>query len=151
MLLSPDKLHPQIQMTHKVFKGAPRQLNDFYCFKMLYLDLCKSHYYCPPLSRKRGDIKSHSSLCLSVCLSVTKTLTLAITFAQGSHSPWKVLEFWVFLEKSLKMNLSLKSPWIKGTFLEISSGSPWFLVLCILNWKFEWIQQIKRYKSKFSP
>ena len=31
--------------------------------------------------------------------------------AQDSHSPWKVLEFWVFLEKSLKMNLSLKSPW----------------------------------------
>ena len=31
---------------------------------------------------------------------------------QGSHSPWKVLEFWVFLEKSLKMNLSVKSPWI---------------------------------------
>ena len=30
---------------------------------------------------------------------------------QGSHSPWKVLKFWVFLEKSLKMNLSLKSPW----------------------------------------
>ena len=26
--------------------------------------------YCPPLSRKHGDIKSHSSLCLSVCLSV---------------------------------------------------------------------------------
>ena len=45
MLPSPDKLHPQIQMTHKVFKGAPCQLNDFYCFKMLYLDLCKSHYY----------------------------------------------------------------------------------------------------------
>ena len=31
---------------------------------------------------------------------------------QGSHSPWKVLKFWVFLEKSLKMNLSFKSPWI---------------------------------------
>ena len=31
---------------------------------------------------------------------------------QGYHSPWKVLEFWDFLEKSLKMYLSLKSPWI---------------------------------------
>ena len=49
------------------------------------------------------------------------------------------------------MNLSLKSPWIKGTFLEISIGSPWILVLCILNWKFEWIQVFKRYKSQFSP
>ena len=47
------------------------------------------HSFCPPLSRKRGDIKSHSSVCPSVrpsvrpslCLSVTKTLTLAITFA----------------------------------------------------------------------
>ena len=37
--------------------------------------------FCPPLSRKRGDIKSHSSIRPSVRLSVTKTLTLAITFA----------------------------------------------------------------------
>ena len=33
-----------------------------------------SLFYCPPLSRKHGDIKSHSSVrpsvCLSVCLSV---------------------------------------------------------------------------------
>ena len=39
--------------------------------------------FCPPLSRKRGDIKSHSSVCLSVSqsvrLSVTKTLTFTIT------------------------------------------------------------------------
>ena len=43
--------------------------------------------YCPPLSRKRGDIKSHSSVCLSVRpsvppsvrLSVTKTLTWLIS------------------------------------------------------------------------
>ena len=39
------------------------------------------HIYCPPLSQKCGDIKSHSSVCPSVCPSVTKTLTLAITFA----------------------------------------------------------------------
>ena len=48
--------------------------------------------YCPPLSRKRGDIKSHSSVRpsvpLSVCLSVTKTLTLAITFALLQIEPW---------------------------------------------------------------
>ena len=49
------------------------------------------------------------------------------------------------------MNLSLKRPSIKGTFLEISIGSPWFLVLCILNWNFEWLEQIKKYKSQFSP
>ena len=42
------------------------------------------HYFCPPLSRKRGDIKSHSSvrpsLPPSVRLSVTKTLTWLISF-----------------------------------------------------------------------
>ena len=43
---------------------------------------------CPPLSRKRGDIKSHSSVCLSVCPSVTKTLTLAITFALLQVELW---------------------------------------------------------------
>ena len=50
------------------------------------------HSYCPPLSRKRGDIKSHSSVrpsvCLSVCPSVTKTLTLAITFALLQIELW---------------------------------------------------------------
>ena len=93
------------------------------------------------------------SLCTTVYLSQQRTIKLAIV-KQGSQSPWKVLEFWGFLEMSLKMNLSLKSPWILGTFLEISIGtkcSPWFHVLCILNWKFEWIQQIKRYKNQFSP
>ena len=48
--------------------------------------------FCPPLSRKRGDIKSHLSVCpsvpLSVRLSVTKTLTLAITFALLQVEPW---------------------------------------------------------------
>ena len=33
--------------------------------KVRWVDDC-----CPPLSRKRGDIKSHSSVPLSVCLSV---------------------------------------------------------------------------------
>ena len=65
------------------------------------------------------------------------------------------------LEKSLNVGFSLKSPWkwicpwkvleFRGTFLELSIGSPWFLVLCILNLMFEWIQQIKRYKSQFFP
>ena len=40
--------------------------------------------YCPPLSRKRGDIKSHSS----VRPSVTKTLTLAITFVLLQIELW---------------------------------------------------------------
>ena len=39
---------------------------------------------CPPLSQKRGDIKSHSSVCLSVCLSlclsVTKNFNLGNSF-----------------------------------------------------------------------
>ena len=59
------------------------------CYKRL------SHF-CPPLSRKHGDIKSHSSACLSiplsvrpsVCPSVTKTLTLAITFALLQVELW---------------------------------------------------------------
>ena len=54
--------------------------------------------FCAPLSRKRGDIKSHSSVCLSVrpsvCLSVTKTLTLAVTFALLQVEPWYLT--WVF-------------------------------------------------------
>ena len=53
---------------------------------------CLIYIYCPPLSRKRGDIKSHSSVCLSVspsvCPSVTKTLTLAITFALLQIELW---------------------------------------------------------------
>ena len=47
-------------------------------------------HYCPPLSRKRGDIKSHF-VRLSVCLSVRlsqKTLTLAITFALLQIELW---------------------------------------------------------------
>ena len=40
--------------------------------------------YCRPLARKRGDIKSHSS----VHPSVTKTLTLAITFALVQVELW---------------------------------------------------------------
>ena len=43
---------------------------------------------CPPLSRKRWDIKSHSSVRHSVPLSVTKTLTLAITFALLQVELW---------------------------------------------------------------
>ena len=35
-------------------------------------------HFCPPLSQKHGDIKSHSSVCHSVRPSVTKTLTLGI-------------------------------------------------------------------------
>ena len=46
------------------------------------------HTFCPPLSRKRGDIKSHLSVCPSVCPSVTKTLTLAITFALLQIELW---------------------------------------------------------------
>ena len=60
------------------------------CWSMKYTMNWK--HYCPPLLRKRGDIKSHSSvcpsLCLSVRLSVTKTLTLAITFALLQVEPW---------------------------------------------------------------
>ena len=44
--------------------------------------------YCPPLSRKRGDIKSHLSVRPSLCLSVTKTLTLAMTFALLKVELW---------------------------------------------------------------
>ena len=40
--------------------------------------------YCPPLSRKRGDIKSHSSVPLSVC----HKKTLAITFALLQVQLW---------------------------------------------------------------
>ena len=32
---------------------------------------------CPPPFAKAGDIKTHSSVCLSLCMSVTKTLNLA--------------------------------------------------------------------------
>ena len=43
---------------------------------------------CPPLPRKRGDIKSHSSICQSVRLSVPNILTLAITFALLQVELW---------------------------------------------------------------
>ena len=45
---------------------------------------------------------------------------------QGSHSPWKLLEFWVFLENSLRMNLSLKSPNISKSFKHIPNLLPSF-------------------------
>ena len=45
-------------------------------------------YHCPPLLRKHGDIKSHSSVCLSGSLYVTKTLTLAITLALLQEELW---------------------------------------------------------------
>ena len=44
--------------------------------------------FCSPLLWKRGDIKSHLSVCPSVCPSVTKTLTLAITFALLQIELW---------------------------------------------------------------
>ena len=69
----------------------------------------------------------------------------------GSHSPWKVLEFWVFLKSPWKWICPWKVLEFRVPSLKFSIGSPWFLVLCILYWKFEWIQQIKRYKSQFFP
>ena len=41
--------------------------------------------YCPPLSRKRGDIKSHSSVCLSVPLSVPLSVTKTLTWLISSE------------------------------------------------------------------
>ena len=68
-----------------------------YNYNLIMLLIKRPGTNCPPLSRKRGDIKSHSSsrkrgdikshssvsqsVRLSVSPSVTKTLTLAITFA----------------------------------------------------------------------
>ena len=54
-----------------------------FCFLGSSAMWCCKFIFCPPLSRKRGDIKSHSSVCLSVrpslCPSVChKTLTLLI-------------------------------------------------------------------------
>ena len=70
--------------------------NGIFCFQIsefshlnpatlhnIHLSHC-TELYCPPLSRKREDIKSHSS----VCLSITKTLTLAITFALLQVELW---------------------------------------------------------------
>ena len=34
--------------------------------------------YCPPLSRERGDIKSHSSVCPSLCPSVRPSVRLSV-------------------------------------------------------------------------
>ena len=41
--------------------------------------------FCPPLSRKRGDIKSHSSVCLSVPLSVRLSVTKTLTWLISSE------------------------------------------------------------------
>ena len=62
--------------------------NRVYWFQTRFLLSPAFAKACPPLSRKRGDIKSHSSVCLSVSQSVspsvrlyvTKTLTFTITF-----------------------------------------------------------------------
>ena len=73
---------------------------------------------CPPLSRKRGDIKSHSSVSqsvrLSVSLSVTKTLTLAITFALLQVELWYLpcgfivtLPFWWYHVVTLTVTFDL--------------------------------------------
>ena len=69
------------------------------------------------------------------------------------------------LEKSLNFWFSLKSPWIfgfpwkvlenefvlefRGHSLKFQLVVLDFLFCFILKWKFEWIQQIKRYKSQF--
>ena len=61
-----------------------------------------------------GDIKSHSSVCLSVRLSVTKTLTLAITFALLQVELWYLacvfivtLPFWWYHVLTLTMTFDL--------------------------------------------
>ena len=59
-------------------------------------------YFCPPLSWKRGDIKSHSSvcpsLCLSLCPSVTKTLTWLISSEVLKIEHWYLA--WIILVTS---------------------------------------------------
>ena len=55
--------------------------------------------------------------------------------------PWKVLENDFVLEKSLNLGYL---PW-NFNWKSLISCSVY------LNWKFEWIQHIKRYKSQFSP
>ena len=73
---------------------------------------------CPPLSRKCGDIKSHSSVRqsvrLSVSPSVTKTLTLAITFALLQVELWHLacvfivtLPFWWYHVVTLTVTFDL--------------------------------------------
>ena len=90
--------------SYKSLKGGPLYLERLYN--------CLLDCFCPPLSRKRGDIKSHSSVCPSVCLSVcpsvTKTLTLAITFALLQ------IELWYLYVCSLWQDLSggtMSWPW----------------------------------------
>ena len=76
------------------------------------------------------DSRSFQNMLLVSCIS---------GFPQSLKSPWilgfpwKVLENEFVLEKYLNLG---DLPWN-------SVGSPCFLVLCILNWKFGWIQQIR--------
>ena len=80
---------PFIQLPYQLdaFENYQHLMNNFFnCLRYFYLQkflkrlfykkLCyyQCLYFCPPLSRKRVDIKSHSSVrpsgCLSVCPSV---------------------------------------------------------------------------------
>ena len=54
--------------------------------------------------------------------------------------PWKVLENEFILEKSLNLG---DLPWN-------SIGSPWFLVLCILNWKLNGYSKLRGTRANFS-
>ena len=86
-----------LQSCFRAFDICHSSMQDFHCAMRYAILRCTiihtpSCHYCPPLSRKRGDIKSHSSVSQSVrqsvSPSVTKFLTLAITFALLQVELW---------------------------------------------------------------
>ena len=111
---SPNSIHPDPPRLSA--PPPPPSLSPlFKCTAKLGDMKSNSSFYCPPpLSRKRGDIKSHSSVCLSVRLSVTKTLTMAITFALLQVDLWYLAcvlfvrrPFWWYHAMTLTMTFDL--------------------------------------------
>ena len=80
------------------------------------------------------------AFCDEICCRVPTVLEKSLNFGFSLKSPWKWICPWKVFEFR---GPSLKFQLVVLDFL--------FCVQCILNWKFEWIQQIKRYKSQFFP
>ena len=75
-----EALHPtSLDITNKLIYISCN------CINYMYFSQYSSYCFCPQVSRKRGDIKSHSSVCPSVrpsvCPSVIKNFNL-------DHVPW---------------------------------------------------------------
>ena len=104
-------------------------------------------FCCSPLSRKRGDIKSHSSVCPSLCPSVTKTLTLAITFALLQVELWYLARVF-FVTRPFRwyhvMTLTVTFDLLQGQMYCRAGGAQFYEFACFF---IIWAQGLNGYSN----